>query len=269
MLVMVGLPGCRECNDIKNPDCGNYNPCHGQTEANADFRILEQLISLKFETDTILSSCNTKIHFVSKYDADTFIWTLGSETIYEKEFLRSCGWPSDEWITVQLVAIKSAYKNPCLPESKLRDTVNKSFFVISTNNPGYPMRGVFLGSNIDTPKDTFRVSISNTYPYLEGLPKGLTVTNPIFSPGVQLGYGAVAGGKAIEFNPTSGPRYTLSCMGYFYFSNGRMTINYQYDENALIRYYPNSCIRKLKWGRQVVGVSENVLQEMSSFALRR
>ena len=30
---------------------------------------------------------------------------------------------------------------------------------------------------------------------------------------------------------------------------------------------PNSCIRKLKWGCEGVGVSENVLQEMSSFAL--
>jgi hypothetical protein len=99
------------------------------------------------------------------------------------------------------------------------------------------MRGVFLGSNIDTPKDTFRVSISNTYPYMEGLPKGLTVTNPIFSPGVQLGYGAVAGGKAIEFYPTSGPRYALSCMGHFHFTNGKLNIHYQYDENALQQYY--------------------------------
>ena len=42
-VLIIGLfTTCRKdkeisCNDIENPDCPNYDPCHGKSQVNADF----------------------------------------------------------------------------------------------------------------------------------------------------------------------------------------------------------------------------------------
>jgi hypothetical protein len=231
---MTYLQSCKKCEK---------DPCEGQSAANTDFQVLEKLIDMEFETDTILSSCNTKIIFRPKNDADSFIWTLGAETINKKEFWRSCGWPVDDWVTVRLISIKSAAKNPCIPKSQLRDTLTKRFFVIDDKNPAWVFNGIFLGANTDSPEDTFRVSVLNKFPYMEGLPKGLLVKK--FDPGASFRYNAVGGGKSCEFRPVETAPYLLSCEGYMVEKNGKITIQYKYDENALQKFYDG--IRPEEW----------------------
>lgn len=183
----------KECLDPTNPDCENFDPCHGSKPANADFTINEQINRTDFyyETDTIYQTNGTL--FKPKYDADSITWLLGSEIVHEKELYRR-GYP-EGWIEVTMIA----KMNPtsCLTEEQLVDTVTKKFFVLplpTHDTSAYkssPWWGTWEGYNTDAPADKFMVSFGYIWGYspdyrrvkmnFSGLPKGIKTQIPFYT----------------------------------------------------------------------------------------
>lgn len=189
----------RKCHDKTNPDCDNYDPCYGVTEANADFYIYELLGEPKTK-DTMLTEADTiyghnKIYCVPKFDNDSFIWEIGAETIRSKTFFRE-DFPSDQYISVKLIVKKNSN---CLSKNRQSDTVIKRFYVKSLykteNDTNSAFKNAFWGTwkgkHISSKEDEFMVSfgyvtnhkinINQAKPYVvAGLPKGLWPQLPFY-----------------------------------------------------------------------------------------
>ena len=76
-LGLVVLGGCKNCKDEVQPD-----PCKDQYRTSADFKVEESLGDYWIECDSV-NGWNelNKVRFTAKFDADSFIWTIGRETI--------------------------------------------------------------------------------------------------------------------------------------------------------------------------------------------
>ncbi len=138
-----------KCHDANNPDCENYDPCNGVQEANADFVIEENVNGRYFIGDTV---GGINLHrFRALHDADSFVWTLGAETIRQKQFERNF-FPNNKWLDVQLIVYKKANTN-CGRKQKTSDTLKKRFYswdMDSRNQDGIPkfpvpIKGYFKG----------------------------------------------------------------------------------------------------------------------------
>jgi len=86
-VILLTLHACKkdeeECCDPTNPNCGNYDPCFGETEVSADFQFLarygigndaEWIPETKFIGSPIRFSAIDK-------QADSYTWYLGLDTI--------------------------------------------------------------------------------------------------------------------------------------------------------------------------------------------
>ncbi len=168
------LGGCKDkCHDSSNPDCDNYDPCQGKTQTNATFIIEENIGGLWVEGDTI--SGDLPVRFTATADADSFIWTLGAETIYTKSFIRT-DFPRGQYININLIVVN---KNPalnCFPKDNGRDTFDRTFFTwyymqwYDKNNPGnpvdtkyFPVYGGYYGYNESKPEIRFFVRLLDTF----------------------------------------------------------------------------------------------------------
>lgn len=138
LCLMLGFSTCKKkCCDPNDPNCENYDPCNGVQEANADFVIEENVNGRYFIGDTV---GGINLHrFRALHDADSFVWTLGAETIRKKQFERNF-FPNDKWLDVQLIVYKKAITN-CDRKQKTSDTLKKRFYswdMDSRNQDGIP-----------------------------------------------------------------------------------------------------------------------------------
>lgn len=88
LLLTLGLGSCEKCNDPCDIDCDNYDPCCGQTKADASFKIYEILHLMpeqsidgftgeEVATDTIVS-LNAAL-FRADFEAEYYEWSVGSD----------------------------------------------------------------------------------------------------------------------------------------------------------------------------------------------
>lgn len=162
---------CKEkCQDASNPDCENYNPCLNKKRTSATFIIEENVGEIWVEGDTV--DGGNMLRFTALQDADSFIWTIGAETIYSKSFKRT-GFPPRAWIDVTLIVVN---KNPskCFSGDNGRDTFMKTFYSWERiyfpqgspdNPPGtkfYPVYGGYWGYNVSQPDKKFLFRVVDT-----------------------------------------------------------------------------------------------------------
>ena len=128
-LGLLVLGGCKSCKDEVQPD-----PCKDQYRTSADFKVEESLGDYWIECDSV-NGWNelNKVRFTAKFDADSFIWTIGRETIRTKSFFRT-SFPLGQWISVTLKVYR---KNPfpaCFPGDMGVDSMTRSIYVWPKEN---------------------------------------------------------------------------------------------------------------------------------------
>ena len=141
----------------------------------ADFFIAEKVGDRYFEGDTV-NGINLE-RFTAKYPADSFVWTLGAETIRGHSFSRYA-FPPGQWVQVKCIA----YKNPnlsCFPDDKPSDTVVKKFYVwpviysvpdSKPLGPFYPIYGGFRGHTISKPNTEIVVRLHDSFEIVPPVP---------------------------------------------------------------------------------------------------
>jgi hypothetical protein len=126
--LVLSFSSCKECDDPCNVDCDNYDPCCGQTEADASFKIYELLSAnprldqngfdgSDLVTDTILSINFAR--FRANKEADYYEWRISNDTRVwnSREFdLRFSSLPPYTPIDVQLKVYKKTDRN-CFPNA--------------------------------------------------------------------------------------------------------------------------------------------------------
>jgi hypothetical protein len=125
LLVVVGLGGCKGCDDEKpTPD-----PCKDQYKTSADFKVEESLGDYWIECDSVDGwSDQNKVRFTAKFDADSFLWTIGRETIRSKSFIRTT-FPKGQWISVKLKVYRKNPSAKCFPGDIGVDSMTRSIYV--------------------------------------------------------------------------------------------------------------------------------------------
>ena len=164
----------KDCKDPKNPECENYDPCYGINNTSAYFIVEETLGEHWIEGDTIIGIGNiTSVRFRALQDADSFIWTIGSETIHQKSFIRA-DFPLDTYIPVTLVVFNKNSNKFCHPDDNGIDTfkriiytwpsqftydqINKKYVVINR----LPIQGEYLGYFESNPNKEVRITLEDT-----------------------------------------------------------------------------------------------------------
>lgn len=147
-----------DCDDPCNVDCDNYDPCCGQTKADASFTIYELLgngpkPSDGFEAKDVATDTILHLNFAlfrADFDADFYEWTVGTDPRVwnTREFSLRFGFPHYTPIPVTLKAYKISDKT-CFPNEN--DTA------------------VFTRLLITVPKDSSRV-LGRFEGYLESIP---------------------------------------------------------------------------------------------------
>lgn len=169
------LQSCKDdCEDPSNPECCNYDPCYNQESTSAYFIIEESLGDHWIECDTVVGIGNvSSVRFTALHEADSFIWTLGSEIIREKSFIRN-SFPSDRRISVSLITIRNNPNTSCFPKDDGRDTFRRvmytwprEFYYDSVerkyivDNP-MPIQGTYQGYFASAPNNLVEISLQDT-----------------------------------------------------------------------------------------------------------
>lgn len=156
----AGINGCK-------PDDTPEDPCEGKSIVNASYKVEERIGDRWFSYDTV-SGVN-EIRFRASQASDDYFWTIGSETLTNREFIRT-RFPESSWIESRLIATKQPDRN-CFPNAKSKDTTEQSFFswhaeFDNTRDPvlrPFPVWGTYRGVYADDPTKTIDVTLKDTF----------------------------------------------------------------------------------------------------------
>ncbi|MFN9111923.1 MAG: hypothetical protein ACK5XN_17810 [Bacteroidota bacterium] len=186
------LQSCSDCNDPRNPDCENYNPCIDAQATNAAFTIKEatytQIIDPSLVDDLIdTDSCymNSVFFEATQQDADSFIWQVGSEIEPRYGKRINVQFPDNLRGTnfnVRLI-VKRKPNTRCFPNDNGIDTVMRRFYFLRFNEP-LSWEGTYYGSDDDKPDSMYTIVLGHSYDAAEqediikvfGVPRGCTDT---------------------------------------------------------------------------------------------
>ena len=141
LMLIVLLGSCEKCNDPCDIDCDNYDPCCGQSHADASFTIYELLNGLTptveregytvtpMATDTILRF-NTAL-MKADFAADYYEWTIGDDprTWNTREVALNFGVQFYMPIPITLKVAKAVDKS-CFPDAKDTVTFQRTLVVV-------------------------------------------------------------------------------------------------------------------------------------------
>lgn len=162
---------CKKCDDPRNSDCENYNPCIDAKATSAAFTIKEATylqfidpISPDFLMDT--DSCySSSIYFeATRQDADSFIWQVGSEVEprYGKQI--NVTFPDNlrgTTFNVRLI-VKRMSNTQCFPNDDGIDTVMRKFYFVRFNEK-LSWEGTYYGSDDDKPDSMYTIVLGHSY----------------------------------------------------------------------------------------------------------
>ena len=185
---VITLQSCKDCDDPRNPDCDNYNPCIDAKATSAAFTIKEatyidiiepRLADFLMDTDSCYMS---SVYFEAvQQDADSFIWQVGSEIAprYGKQI--NVTFPDNlrgNTFNVRLV-VKRKPNTQCFPNDDGIDTVMRKFYFVRFNEP-LGWEGTYYGSDDDKPDSLYTIVLGHSYNEAQkrdfikvfGLPRG-------------------------------------------------------------------------------------------------
>ena len=188
VLAALTLQSCKDCDDPRNPDCDNYNPCVDAKATSAAFTIKEatftqiiepRLADFLIDTDSCYLS---SIYFEAvQQDADSFIWKIGNEVEprYGKQI--NVTFPDNlrgTTFNVRLI-VKRKPNTSCFPNDDGIDTVTRKFYFVRFNE-SLSWEGTYYGSDDDKPDSMYTIVLEHSYNATEeedvikafGLPRG-------------------------------------------------------------------------------------------------
>ncbi len=175
LVIILFAISCKDkkCQDKSNPDCDNYDPCYGKQKTSANFIIEENIGGVWVQGDTVAG--DLPIRFTALQDADSFIWTLGIETINTKSFIRT-DFPRGKNIEVKLIVINKNSLIDCFKNDNGQDTMIRQLFTWyymqsytkndPNNPPGtkyFPIWGGYYGHNESNPNKFFLFKLVDTF----------------------------------------------------------------------------------------------------------
>ena len=192
LLTLFSLQSCKDCDDPRNPDCDNYNPCIDAKATSATFTIREatyfHLIEPTFNDflmDTDSSYYNSIYFEAVQQDADSFIWQVGSEVEprYGKQI--NVTFPDNlrgTTFNVRLI-VKRKPNTQCFPSDDGIDTAMRKFYFVRFNEP-LSWEGTYYGSDDDKPDSMYTIDLRHHYDEIAqrdkvkifGIPRGCTDT---------------------------------------------------------------------------------------------
>lgn len=152
------LPACkRECDDERNPDCENYNPCAGSLPTSADFMVEEsplrefnQLAKTTLSCDTVLTI--NDVFFTARQDFSSYDWSMLEDANFKRNTRSFRIWflkPGS--FHLRLIGRRAA--SACLPGDDGVDTVIRKILVL--DGKYNQILGRWWGANQSSPADTF------------------------------------------------------------------------------------------------------------------
>lgn len=159
LIIIFLLNGCKKKEEP--------NPCTGKQRVSAAFNMYEfspiehtpsgpipPALPL-IDTDTLL---RYEMMFEAKQEGLSYEWTLGTETITEKSFVRE-GFPYNTPITVTL-KVRGIPDEKCFPGDDAIDVQTRTFVRIRGTCENIKITGAYKGTYSDAPKDTVTLDIN-------------------------------------------------------------------------------------------------------------
>jgi hypothetical protein len=164
----IYLQGCREkelCQDPRNSECENYNPCIDFKKTSADFTIQEELVveynklmKQNISCDTVLAGSD--VFFTAKQNFDSYTWRIVGDPNFERTGKQFKIWfdrPMN--LRVQLIG-KRKPNLQCDPFDTGMDTFTRTLVVLYSDKS--LLNGTFEGVEISEPDNLFSFTISAT-----------------------------------------------------------------------------------------------------------
>jgi len=177
-LILIIAQGCckEKCNDYKNPECENYDPCRANPLSNADFDIVLDYINPQTHSHTYYKvpeddTIGTGTYTFKCWQGgnDSVLWKIGTEKKYRKGDSVRVSFDEDVPgtegpITIQCITCRKP--NPrCKAGDDGRDTLVKHYIIDAYRKGDYDSyNGVFRGCLTAKPLDTFNVTFINSMP---------------------------------------------------------------------------------------------------------
>jgi hypothetical protein len=140
----------KKCNDVSNPECGNYNPCLAK-KVTADFNIYERSFYANIDslwlTDTTVG---WDVVFEPKFkNATSYTWKIGAGTYAKQKLSLSFNSAKDSAIIPITLTVHKKPDLDCYPQDDSIITFTKNLVIDRTNNKYY---GKWEGYYTDSPK---------------------------------------------------------------------------------------------------------------------
>jgi hypothetical protein len=169
-LVMVSSQCKKQCTDISNPTCDNYDPCFKKVSADFKMGLTLERTSTDiryFEVDTVYR--NYAVEFVANDSTDVnYEWVIGADPDTLRTRKIEVEFPTAVEVLVRLTVRGKA-------GCALSTSVTKKLVVTDFNTVSDLLLGSYHGYLASNIADTFRITIrEKRNPYIDGLPKGCT-----------------------------------------------------------------------------------------------
>ncbi|HRD83440.1 MAG TPA: hypothetical protein PLL53_21950 [Saprospiraceae bacterium] len=168
--------GCKKdppCDDPLNPECPNYDRCLTVPKTNAEFIVTDWTrpgqIPLPYR-DTIPVASSVRVEFrAADRNMSRYEWKIGNDprVFTDTSFYLSFDNVSG-WINFSLTSYNDKADAICFPGDSGKITVNKAYFfktyTYETDDDfvvQYPIFGTYLGADVESPQDTFQVTIDH------------------------------------------------------------------------------------------------------------
>jgi hypothetical protein len=153
--------GCTPCDDPTDPECPNYDPCHGEVWEEPEIVIKEMLFSKEDTfyhavTDTVLPDYDL-VSFSVNGNFDSYTWQIGSDPrTWEQDEVRLRFQNAQGKVPVSVIVERSP--NPCFPDKPVVDTLSTTLTVMPSLYDS-KILGKYFGQVEGSPEDTFTVSV--------------------------------------------------------------------------------------------------------------
>ncbi len=183
-LFTLSISSCEKCDDPRNRDCGNYDPCIDILEpkalfgtgskrdfSNSDYNNFYPDTTLYLDGDTIPAACN---FYTYATDADSFYWKVGDDPRVfrgEEFFLDFEDVEPYVPILVEHIVLK---KSSCFESFTVRDTIEKIIYpaTVTPNSSSIYFNNTYRGSSTEFPGESIDVEFNSMSDLIINIPKG-------------------------------------------------------------------------------------------------
>jgi hypothetical protein len=178
LITIVTATGCEKdddapCCDPTNPECPNFDPCHGIGQPSARFFIEDRLIWPEWGEELWIAdsiSLGALVQFRSPFDGPdvSHFWYVGAQTFETPSVIRNFSAVERPALITISHVITYPVDSLCYPEATGRDSVAQTFYLIDYMSELLTIESTFRGV-INNQTDSFDFKI-RCLDVLSGIP---------------------------------------------------------------------------------------------------